>query len=454
MQLRRLRGRSPRSLNAAPPSRRLRRPRGDLWRHDDFLRLWAAQTVSQFGSQISLLALPLVAIVALNASTFEVAALGAMEFLPFLLFALPAGVWVDRLPRRPILVIADFGRAVALLSVPLAAGFDVLTIWQLFGVGFATGVLTVFFDVAYQSYLPSLVERDQLVDGNAKLEVSRSAAQVGGPGIAGVLVDAITAPYAILADAVSFLWSALLVFRIRRPEPKPERDAASSMRTELAEGLRYIVRDPRWRAISTYVASSNFCASIAFSVFLLYAVRQLGLSPLAIGIVLGLGNLGWLGGALVAGRVSRRLGPGPTTIIAAMASGPPLLLIPAAPQSFPIPFLILSELIVGACIVLYNVNAISLMQALTPHRLLGRMNASRRFIVWGTIPLGSFAGGGLGTAIGLRPTLWVGAIASCFCFLPMVFSPLRTIRELPEADTVAVEPDDRRLPLETQVADA
>jgi hypothetical protein len=137
-----------------------------------------------------------------------------------------------------------------------------------------------------------------------------------------------------------------------------------------------------------------------------------------------------------------------------MASGPPLLLIPAAPQSFPIPFLILSELIVGACIVLYNVNAISLMQALTPHRLLGRMNASRRFIVWGTIPLGSFAGGGLGTAIGLRPTLWVGAIASCFSFLPMVFSPLRTIRELPEADTVAVEPDDRRLPLETQVADA
>jgi MFS family permease len=432
----------------------LKRPSGDLWRHDDFLRLWAAQTVSQFGSQISLLALPLVAIVALQASTFEVAALGAIEFLPFLLFALPAGVWVDRLPRRPILVIADLGRAVALLSVPLSAAFDLLTIWQLFAVGFATGILTVFFDVAYQSYLPSLVAREQLVDGNAKLEVSRSAAQVGGPGIAGVLVDVITAPYAILADAVSFLWSALLVFRIRRPEPKPERDSGSSMRAELVEGLRYILRDPRWRAISIYVASSNFFFSIAFSVFLLYAVRELGLSPLAIGLVLGLGNLGWLGGALVAGRISRRLGPGPTTILAAMASGPPLLLIPLAPQSFPIPFLILSELIVGMCVVLYNVNAISLMQALTPQRLLGRMNASRRFIVWGTIPLGSFAGGGLGTAIGWRPTLLVGAIGACFCFLPMVFSPLRSLRELPEADADAVEPDDLRLPLETQVADA
>jgi MFS family permease len=432
----------------------LKRPRGGLWSHDDFLRLWAAQTISQFGSQISLLALPLVAIVALEASAFEVAALGAMEFLPFLLFALPAGVWVDRLPRRPILVIADFGRAVALLTVPIAAAVDVLTIWQLFAVGFGTGLLTVFFDVAYQSYLPALVERDQLVDGNAKLEVSRSAAQVGGPGIAGVLVDVITAPYAILADAISFLWSALLLFRIRRPEPKVERDSRSSMRTELAEGLRYILRDPRWRAISMYVASSNFFWSVSFSIFLVYAVRELNLSPLTIGIVFGLGNLGWFAGALVAGRVSRRLGPGPTTVLAAMISGPPLLLVPLAPQSFPIPFLVLSELIAGLSIVLYNVNAISLMQALTPHRLLGRMNASRRFIVWGTIPLGSFAGGALATKIGLRPTLWVGAIGACFCFLPMVFSPLRTIRELPEGDAVAVEPDDRRLPLETQVADA
>jgi MFS family permease len=429
-------------------------PQGGLWSHNDFLRLWGAQTVSQFGSQISLLALPLVAILVLDASTFEVAALGAMDTLPFLLFALPAGVWVDRLPRRPILVLADFGRAVALLTIPVAAALDALTIWQLFAIGFAVGILTVFFDVAYQSYLPALVERDQLVEGNSRLEVSRSAAQIGGPGIAGVLVQAVTAPYAILADAVSFLLSALLVCRIRRREPMPERAEGSSMRAELLEGLRYIVRDPRWRAISVYVASFNFCSSLAFSIFLVYAVRELGLSSLTIGLVFGLGNFGWLAGALLAGRISHRLGPGPTTVVAAMVGGPPLLLVPLAPKSFPIPFLIVSELIVGMTVVLYNVNAISLMQALTPQRLLGRMNASRRFIVWGTIPLGSFAGGALGTAIGLRPTIFAGALASCFCFLPMAFSPLRTIRELPERDALPIEAGEVRLPLETQVADA
>jgi MFS family permease len=423
------------------PSLKIRRPTGGLWRHGDFLRLWGAQTVSQFGTQITLLALPLVAILVLEASTFEVAALSAIEFLPFLLFALPAGVWVDRLPRRPILVIADFGRAAALLTIPIAGAFDALTIWQLFAVGFATGVLTVFFDVAYQSYLPALVTREDLVDGNAKLEVSRSAAQVGGPGIAGVLIDVLTAPYAIIVDAFSFLWSALLVFRIRTVEPHPKREATRSMRRELIEGLHYVLRDPRWRAISAYVASSNFFFNVAYAVFLVYAARELDLSPLAIGIMLALGGFGWLIGALIAGRVSRRLGPGPTTIVAAMASGPPLLLIPLAPQSFPIPFIVLSEVISGIAIVLFNINAISLMQALTPERLLGRMNASRRFLVWGTIPLGAVAGGALGTALGLRPTMVIGAIGASFCFIPLLFSPLRTIRDVD-------------VPLEPQLADA
>ena len=185
-------------------------PRGGLWRDSDFLRLWGAQTVSQFGSQVSAIALPFVAIVALDASAFSVAALGAVEMLPFLLIALPAGVWVDRLPRRPILIAGDLGRALALASIPAAWALDVLTIWQLYVVGFVVGVFTVFFDVAYQSYLPSLVSRGRLVDGNSKLEFSRSAAQVGGPGMGGLLVGAITAPYAVLVDAVSFLWSGLL----------------------------------------------------------------------------------------------------------------------------------------------------------------------------------------------------------------------------------------------------
>src|ERR671935_1242601 len=193
-------------------------PRGGLWRHADFLKLWSAQTVSQFGTTVSQVALPLVAVLVLDASAFQVAALGTVEFLPFLLFTLPAGVWVDRLPRRPILVVADLGRACALGSIPLAAAIGHLTLTQLYVAGFVTGTLTVFFDVSYQSYLPSLVERPELVEGNAKLEVSRSAAQIGGPGIGGLLVRAFTAPYAVLADAVSYLGSALFIFAIRRGE--------------------------------------------------------------------------------------------------------------------------------------------------------------------------------------------------------------------------------------------
>ena len=195
-------------------------PHGGLWRHGDFLKLWSAETVSQFGTQIGILALPLVAILELGASPFEVAALGTVEFLPFLLH-LPAGVWVDRLPRRPILIAGDLGRFVLLATVPIAFVADALSIWQLYMVGFLVGICTVFFDVAYMAYVPWLVERDQIIDGNSKLEISRSAAQVGGPGLAGGLVQIFTAPFAVLIDAISYLGSGLFVLGIRRHEETP-----------------------------------------------------------------------------------------------------------------------------------------------------------------------------------------------------------------------------------------
>ncbi len=390
---------------------------------------------------------------ALDASAFEVALLGTFEFLPFLLFALPAGVWVDRLPRRPILVASDVGRAAALASIPVAYALDALTIWQLYAVGLVTGTLTVFFDVAYQSYLPSLVGRPHLVEGNSKLEMSRSGAQIAGPGAAGGLIGILGAPLAIVVDMLSFVWSALLLFKIRTPEPPPQRNERASIRAELLEGLRYILGDARWRAIAIYVASSNFCSSLAFSIFLVYAVRELGLSATTIGLVFGIGNVGWLVGAAAAGRVTGRFGQGPTMVWAAAATGPALLLVPLAPQGFPIPFLVASQVLAGAAIVLYNVSAISLMQAFTPDRILGRMNASRRFIVWGTIPLGSLAGGALASAIGLRETILVGTVTACFCFLSMVFSPLPSIKELPD-EPPGPPADELRLPLETQAADA
>jgi MFS family permease len=414
-------------------ARRLDRlwPSGGLWRHPDFLKLWSGQTISQVGSQVSALALPLAAVLVLDASAFEVALLGTIEFLPFLLFALPAGVWVDRMRRRPILIVTDVGRGLFLASIPVAYLFDALTIGQLYVVGFLVGICTVFFDVSYQSYLPSLVRKDRLVEGNSLLEVSRNAAQIGGPGLAGLLVGAITAPYAILLDAFSFLGSAGLIAAIRGEEDAPATTEKPSMRRELREGLEYLVRHRYWRPISITTAGSNFFWTMSWSILIVYSVRELDLSPAVIGLMFSLGSVGGLLGAFVGKPVSARFGVGPTIVASAVLFGPALMLVPLAPQSFPVPLIVASLVLAGAGAVLYNISAISLMQTLTPDRLLGRLNASRRFIVWGTIPLGSLAGGTLASVVGLHPTLWVGAIGASVCFIPVAVSPLRHIHDMP-----------------------
>jgi MFS family permease len=397
-----------------------------LWRHRDFLNLWSAETISRFGSEVSNLALPFVAIVVLKASPFEVAALGAVLFLPFLLFALPAGVWVDRLARRPILVASDLVRAITLASVPLAYALDALTMWQLYAVAFIHGIGTVFFDVSYQSYLPSLVRKEQLVDGNSKLELSRAASQIGGPGLGGALVGLLTAPVAVLLDAISFVVSALFLTRIRAHEAPPPREERRAMRVELMEGLRYLWADTRIRAIAASTILFNFFGQICFSIVLVYAVRVLDLGAATIGIVFALGNLGGLAGALMARRISRRIGIGPALALGA-ASSTMLILVPLAPVSNPIPFLLVALLVMAFGVVLYNVNSISFQQEITPERMLGRLNASRRFLVWGVIPLGALVGGALASVIGLRATLFVGAIGIAFAAVPILLSPLRSL---------------------------
>jgi MFS family permease len=414
-------------------------PSGSLWRHPDFLKLWSAETVSQFGTQVSLLAIPLVAIVLLEATPFEVGLLATIEFLPFVLFSLPAGAWVDRLRRRPILIAGDLGRAASLASIPIAYLLDALTIWQLYAVGFINGVLTVFFDVAYQSYLPSLVERDRIVEGNSKLELSRSAAQIAGPGLGGVIIGYLTAPIAVIADSVSFVASGLFIFRIRRREPAPDRYARDdgsprdSLRTEVAEGLRYVLGHRYLRSIAASTGWSNLFSSILFAVYLVYVVRVIGLSPEQIGLVFGLGNVSTLAGALLATRLARALGVG-RAIIAAMAiAGPAQVLVAVAPaDTGAIGYLIAAFLLFGFASIVYNVNQVSLRQAITPAGMQGRMNATMRFIVWGTIPLGNIIGGALGTTVGLRETIWMGAIGGLFAFLPLLVGPLRHLHEMPE----------------------
>jgi MFS family permease len=412
-------------------------PRGGLWRHRDFLKLWSAETISQFGSQVDDLAIAFVAIVVLDASAFEVAVVGVLNFLPFILFTLPAGVWVDRLRRRPFLILGDFARAALLATIPIAYLADALTLWQLYVVVFLTGVCTVFFDVAYQSYLPSLVERDQIIEGNAKLQISQSAAQVGGPGLAGGLVQVFTAPYAVLVDAISFLGSGLFLLGIRTAEEAPARETADdgkrSLVAELKEGLRFVLGNPNLRAQAGCTGTSNFFSNVAFAIILVYLVRDLELSAGIIGVAFSIGSVGSFVAAFSAMRLTKRFGIGPTTIAAGFLWGPSTLLIAFAPAgNAAIPFLIAAVLFGGFAIVVYNIIQVSYRQAICPPRLQGRMNSVMRFIVWGTIPIGALVGGVLGSWVGLRETIVIGGIGGSLAVLWIVFSPQRHLREMPE----------------------
>jgi MFS family permease len=408
---------------------------GTLWRNRDFALLWSAQSVSMVGSQVSGLALPLVAILVLHASTFAVAALGVVEFLPFVLLTLPAGVWVDRLRRRPILIAADVGRAVVLGSVPLTYAFGGLTLVQLYAVGFLTGVFTVFFDVSYQSYLPALVDKEHVIEGNAKLELSRAGSQVAGPTLAGALVSALTASYAVAVDAFSFVVSALCLMRIRKPEPEPVAfEDRQPMRAEIATGLRYTWRHPLLRPLILQIGMGNFFNASISSILLVFAVRDLHLTATTIGIAFSVGNAGLLLGATIARRLAAALGIGPTLICGAVATGVAWLLLAVAPRHAAIPLLALAQFVWSLGAVLYFVNGISLIQTITPDRLLGRVNASRRFAVWGVIPFGSLLGGALGTALGLRTAIWIGATGAALSSIPLLVSPMRHVRRTEDAE--------------------
>ncbi len=409
-------------------------PTGGLWRHPDFLRLWSAQTISQLGSQVTFLALPLAAILVLDATTFEVALVGFFELVPFLLLALPAGVWVDRLPRRPVLILTDVGRAVVLLSVPAAYWLDALALPHLYVAGLVTGALTVFFDIAYLSYLPVLVDRSQLMEGNAKLETTRSAAQVGGPGLAGILVGTLTAPVAILADALSYVVSALLLARIRHPERATHREPGpkSSMRRELREGLSFVFRQPYLRILVLATGSANFFWNIGFGVLIVYLVRTLDLSPAVLGLVLAVGQVGTVVGAVFSGRLARRYGIGRTIVWAALLTNIGIVAVPLAPPSRPEPVLMLGFLLGGLFGNVFNVNQLSLRQSITPERLQGRMNSVVRFMYWGPQPVGMVIGGALGSTVGLRETLWFSAAGAALAMLPLALNPIRRLHGIPD----------------------
>ncbi len=412
-------------------------PGSSLWRHSDFLKLWAGESVSLLGSQITFLALPLTAVTWLQATPFEMGLLGALEFAPFLLFSLVAGVWADRLPRRPILMAANIGRALLLGSIPLMALNGSLTMGYLYAMAFGVGVSTVFFDVAYQSYLPVLVTREQLVEGNSKLEGSSSVAQIAGPALAGGLVQAFTAPIAVAADAASFLVSAFCLGLIRRREiPGNRAGKWKPIWGEIREGLEVVFHSPILRSIAGCTATNNFFSNVRFAVLTIYVVRELGIEPGLLGIIFAVGSVGALIGALWGSAIARRWGVGPTLIGAALVGAIGSLALPAAQGSttFAVAMLILGLFINGGANPVYNITQMSLRQAIIPLRLQGRMNASMRFLVWGTIPLGSLTGGALGELIGIHTTLVIGAIGGLLAVTWVFFSPVRSLIQPPITD--------------------
>ena len=397
------------------------------------MRLWTGQTLSAFGSLIGAAAMGFTAILVLHATPFQLGLLAAARLAPGFLTGLVAGVWVDRLRRRPILVVADIGRAVLLATIPLAAVLGLLRIEQLYIVTLLTSILTIFFDVAYQSYLPSLIGRTELLEGNSKLSASASVAEAGGFALAGWLVQLFTAPITILIDAISFGVSAVSVWLIHAPEQAAAHDAQPNMRREITEGLRAVFYHPLLRATAACRLSQEFFGGMYGTLVVLYMARDLGFAPGILGTIWAVGGISSLIGAVAAAPATRRFGIGRAMIVGVLITGIAMFFIPLAQGStLTAALLLIMQQISGdGAATIYQINQVSLRQAITPERLLGRVNASVQFLGLGGTLAGSLLGGLLGEMIGVRMTLFLGAFGALLSTLWLVLSPVRALRAVP-----------------------
>jgi MFS family permease len=407
-------------------------PRRTLWRHRNFLLLWSGQTVSEMGSAVTQLALPLTAVVVLRASTFEVGALTAAGYAAFALIALPAGAIVDRRAKRRVMIWCDAARMLIIGSVPLAAAFGALTLGQLYAVALTAGVCTVFFDVSYQSYLPVLIGTEDLVDGNGKLGATQSFAQVVGPGLGGGLVGLFGAARAMAADAVSYAVSVASLLAIRAPEEPPRTDQRQKLRKEIAEGLSFVLRDPILRKIVACTGTANLFGSMATALEIIFLVRILHVRPADTGLLIAVASLGGVAGGVLSGRLSRLMGSARIIWFSVLVLSLPQLLIPLAEPGGLIAVFVVGLAVFWFSAVVYNVAQVSYRQAICPPRLLGRMNAAVRWVVWGTLPLGGLLGGAFGAWLGVRTTLWIGFAGSWAAGWWVYFSPLRRMRDVPK----------------------
>lgn len=409
-----------------------RRP-GLLRRHRDFRLLWFGETISRLGSRVTSVALPLAAIATLHAGTFQVALLVAASWLPWLVIGLPAGAWVDRLPPRPVLLACDAVSLLAFLSVPVAAGLGVLTIGQLLAVAVLAGTAAVFFQTAYQVFVTALLRPEQLRAGNAVLQGSEAAANVGGPGLGGLLAQLLGAVTALLADAASFAVSAGCLAAIRMPTAA-RRPAGRSgpLRREIAAGLRFVRHDPYLRVMAVAGAASNLALTGYQSILVVFLVRVVGVSPGGVGALFAAMSTGGVLGAAVAGPLARRVGSARAMLVCALAGPPFGLLIPLAAAGPRLAFAVGGGIAVGASVVAGNVIKGSFRQAYCPAGLLGRVLVSMQLLNFGAIPVGALLGGTLGAAVGIRPTMWIMTGAVAVAGVIMLAGPMRHRRDLPD----------------------
>lgn len=408
----------------------MRQYRTGLWKDSDFVKLWLGRTVSHFGSGITGIALPLTAVLILGATPTQMGILAAVDGVSVLVIGLLAGVWVDRVRRRPLLIATDLGRAVVLSTIPLAALLGVLRIGQLYLVAALAGMLTVIFNVASAAFLPSLIPQGSLVEGNSKLAMSDSLAEIGGPAVAGPLVQLISAPLAILFDALSFLFSACSLGLIGKPEPPPAaQEQSQSIWSDLVEGLRMVLKNPLLRTLAGSAGIFSLFGNFIGALYALYVIRQLGAPPIFLGLLIATGGVSALAGAFLAERVVQRFGLGRTVAVGLFMYGATGLLIPLAGGSvaLALSLLFLSQLIGDASVSIYLIAEMSLRQSLVPANLLGRTTASIQFLSQGIAPVGALLAGTLGGLIGLRLTILMGVLGVMLAGAWLLLSAVRKV---------------------------
>lgn len=409
-----------------------------------FLWLWGGQGISIFGEQFTSLAIPVLAVTLLHAVAWQMGVLEASSTAAFLIVGLPAGAWVDRWLKRRVMILADVVRAAVLALIPILWFTHLLEMWQLFIIIAIYGVASVFFDVGYQSFIPLLVKPEQVGPANSTLEATAQVARTGGPAIAGALLAVVTAPALIIFDSISYIVSFVSLSRIRDRELPADPELRQPLHKEIAEGVRFVAKQPLIRAVAGTTATSNFFSTLGLTLYPLFALRTLDIGSFGLGITLSAGAVGGILGALSMPRLARWIGEGRVIVVSAFVSGLVFVLLPLSALlhgSSAVVLLSIGEFVTSFCVLVYNITQVTLRQRLCPPRLLGRMNASIRCLVWGVMPISALVSGWLGGAIGIVPTMWIAFVGGVLAGGWVLFSPLRGMRDLPTELEPKADPD-------------